>query len=73
MPPDTIERNLPALKDPALLRQHCLVDGRWIDADGARTFAVHNPATGRTIGTAPDLGAAETRRAIEAAERAFLA
>jgi succinate-semialdehyde dehydrogenase/glutarate-semialdehyde dehydrogenase len=71
MPPDTIERDLPALKDSALLRQQCLVDGKWIDADGARTFAVHNPATGRTIGTAPDLGAAETRRAIESAERAF--
>ncbi|HEY8244581.1 MAG: NAD-dependent succinate-semialdehyde dehydrogenase [Vicinamibacteria bacterium] len=71
MPPDTIERNLPALKDPALLRQQCLVDGTWIDADGTRTFVVRNPATGRTIGTAPDLGAAETRRAIAAAERAF--
>jgi len=71
MPPDTIERDLPALKDSTLLRQQCLVDGKWIDADGARTFAVHNPATGRTIGTAPDFGGAETRRAIEAAERAF--
>jgi len=71
MPPDTIERDLPALKDPALLRQQCLVDGKWIDADGKRTFEVGNPATGRRIGTAPDFGAAETRRAIEAAGRAF--
>ena len=30
-----------------------------------------NPATGRPIGTAPVFGAAETRRAIEAAERAL--
>ena len=71
MPPDTIEREAPALKDPSLLRQQCLVDGKWIDADGARTFAVRNPATSRTIGTIPHLGADETRRAIEAAERAF--
>ena len=71
MAPDTIERNLPALKDPTLLRQQCLVDGRWIDADGGRAFDVVNPATGRRIGTVPDFGAGETRRAIEAAARAF--
>ncbi|MEO8487617.1 MAG: NAD-dependent succinate-semialdehyde dehydrogenase, partial [Betaproteobacteria bacterium] len=71
MAPDTIERKLPALKDAALLRQQCHVDGHWIDADGGRTFEVVDPATGRAIGTAPDFGAAETRRAIDAASRAF--
>jgi succinate-semialdehyde dehydrogenase/glutarate-semialdehyde dehydrogenase len=71
MAPDTIERKLPTLKDPDLLRQQCHVDGRWIDADGGRTMDVRDPATGRAIGIAPVFGAAETRRAIEAAARAF--
>jgi succinate-semialdehyde dehydrogenase/glutarate-semialdehyde dehydrogenase len=59
------------LKDPNLLRQQCYVDGAWIDADDGRTIPVTNPATGETIGTVPRLGAAETRRAIEAAASAF--
>jgi len=59
------------LKDPTLLRQQCYVDGAWIDADAGGTVAVTNPATGEVIGTVPSLGAAETRRAIEAAAAAF--
>ena len=59
------------LRDPSLLRQQCYVDGAWIDADGGGTIEVTNPATGAVIGTVPTLGAAETRRAIEAAARAF--
>ena len=59
------------LKDPSLFRQACLVGGKWIEADSGRTIAVPNPATGEIIGTVPALGAAETRRAIEAAHRAY--
>jgi succinate-semialdehyde dehydrogenase/glutarate-semialdehyde dehydrogenase len=59
------------LKDPSLFRQACLVDGKWIEADSGKTIAVRNPATGETVGTVPALGAAETRRAIEAANRAY--
>jgi succinate-semialdehyde dehydrogenase/glutarate-semialdehyde dehydrogenase len=59
------------LKDPSLFRQACLVDGKWIEADSGRTIAVPNPATGEILGTVPALGAAETRRAIEAANRAY--
>ena len=59
------------LKDPSLLRQQCYVDGAWIDADGGGTIDVTNPATGERIGTVPNAGAGETRRAIEAAAQAF--
>ena len=59
------------LKDPSLFRQACLVDGKWIEADSGRTIAVRNPATGEILGTVPAFGAAETRRAIEAANRAY--
>ena len=70
MAPDTIER-ISTLRDPALLRQQCYVDGKWSDADGGATHAVVNPATGRPIGTVPVFLAKETRRAIEAADRAW--
>ncbi len=59
------------LKDPALFRQQCYIDGRWLDADGGKTIAVDNPATGEILGTVPNMGAAEARRAIEAANAAF--
>ena len=52
------------LKDPRLFRQQAYVDGAWVDADGRGTVDVDDPATGRKIGTVPDMGAAETRRAI---------
>ena len=61
----------PQLKDMSLFRQQCYVDGAWIDADSGQTIDVTNPATGEVLGTVPKLGTDETRRAIEAAERAW--
>ena len=55
------------LADKTLLKQLCYIDGQWISADSAQTFAVTNPASGETLASVPDAGAAETRRAIEAA------
>jgi len=59
------------LTDPSLFRQQCYIDGEWADADSGETQAVSNPATGEQIGTVPKMGAAETRRAIEAADAAW--
>ncbi len=59
------------LKNPALLRQQCYIDGQWVDADDGQTIDVTNPATGERIGTVPRMGAAETRRAIAAADAAW--
>ena len=59
------------LKNGALFRQACYVDGSWISARSGATIAVDNPATGEIIGTVPKLGATETRAAIEAADRAL--
>jgi succinate-semialdehyde dehydrogenase/glutarate-semialdehyde dehydrogenase len=64
------ERTLP-LKDQLLFRQQCYVNGEWINADSGAAFPVNNPADGSTLGTVPELGTAETRRAIEAADAAF--
>jgi len=59
------------IKDAKLFRQQCYVDGAWIDADDGATIPVTNPANDESIGTVPKLGAEETRRAIEAANRAW--
>ena len=60
-----------ALKDPALFRQEIYVDGGWQGAESGGRIRVANPATGELIGTVPKAGAAETRRAIEAAAKAL--
>ncbi len=59
------------LTDTALFRQQAYINGQWVGADAGATLAVDNPATGALIGTVPNMGAAETRRAIEAAGAAF--
>ena len=59
------------LKDARLFREACYVDGAWVKAKSGGTVAVDNPATGEIIGSVPKLGAAETREAIEAANKAF--
>jgi succinate-semialdehyde dehydrogenase / glutarate-semialdehyde dehydrogenase len=59
------------LKDPSLLRTQAYLNGQWSNADSGASFAVTNPATGELIGTVPDMGAAETRRAIAAAAQAW--
>ncbi len=59
------------LKNKALFRQQCYIDGVWADADSGETINVSNPANGEAVGTVPRMGADETRRAIEAAEAAF--
>jgi len=59
------------LRDPSLFRQACAVGGKWIEADSGETLEVRNPASGELVGTVPALGAAETRRAVEAAQAAL--
>ncbi len=62
---------VPGLSDPGLLRQRCLIGGEWRDADSGAQCEVHNPASGELLGTVPDMGADETRHAIDAAHAAF--
>ncbi|MGH8729241.1 MAG: NADP-dependent succinate-semialdehyde dehydrogenase [Burkholderiales bacterium] len=58
-------------KDSALFRQNCYINGSWVSADSGATLPVNNPANGELVGKVPDCGAAETRRAIEAADSAW--
>jgi len=62
---------MPNLKDPSLLRQQAFVGGVWCDADDGQTIAVINPANGETVASVPHMGAAETKRAIDAANAAW--
>ena len=59
------------LKDPKLLRTQAFSNGAWVNADNDATLSVTNPATGAVLGTVPNMGVAETRRAIAAAAAAF--
>jgi succinate-semialdehyde dehydrogenase / glutarate-semialdehyde dehydrogenase len=56
------------LKDKALLKDECYIDGCWVGSDA--TIDVTNPVNGETICTVPKLGRQETAHAIEAAEKA---
>jgi len=62
---------MPALRDASLLRTLAYIDGSWIGADSGKSFDVTNPADGSFIAPVPDMGPAEARRAIEAAQAAF--
>ncbi|HEY5788983.1 MAG TPA: succinate-semialdehyde dehydrogenase [Gammaproteobacteria bacterium] len=55
----------------ALMRSDAYIDGAWVAADDGARFAVTDPASGALLAELPDMGAAETRRAIEAADAAW--
>ena len=57
------------LSRPDLLREDCYLAGEWSGAN--ERIPVTNPATGETIANVPKFGAAETKRAIEAAAEAM--
>jgi succinate-semialdehyde dehydrogenase/glutarate-semialdehyde dehydrogenase len=59
------------LRDPGLFRNQAFIAGTWVPADSGATVDIANPATGALLAAVPDMGAAETRRAIEAANAAW--
>ena len=68
---DTATELRATMKDPSLLATRAYVAGAWIGADDGSTFEVTNPARGDVICTVPNLGPAETARAIAAAVAAM--
>ena len=60
------------LTNPTLFRTEAFVNGELIGADNGARLPVTNPATGALITDVAKTGAAETRRAIAAAETAML-
>src|SRR3981189_3262212 len=59
------------LKDSKLLRELCFIYGSGRGADNGGALDVKNPATAEKLGSIPNMGAAETRRAIAAASAAL--
>ena len=62
-----------SLSDPSLLKSQAYINGQWVDADNGATFPVTNPANGELIVEVAKAGAAETARAIDAADQAMRA
>ena len=54
----------------SLLKTQCFIDGQWV---GKPEISVTNKATGEEIAKVPRLGATETKQAIDAAAKAFVA
>src|SRR5687768_3529805 len=59
------------LKDPSLWKHEGFVAGAWTAAVSGRTTEILNPANRKSLGVVPSMGAAEARRAIEAAHAAL--
>lgn len=73
-PPRTygMSHSVPPLNDKSLLKSQAYVNGKWIDAKSGQTFEVTDPATGKVIGTMPEMNAEDTTAAIKAAEEALV-
>ena len=56
--------------DSGLIKTGAYINGQWVAADDGGLLDVTNPATGQVIAKVARCGAAETRRAIEAAHKA---
>ncbi|MCY7387876.1 MAG: NADP-dependent succinate-semialdehyde dehydrogenase [Burkholderiales bacterium] len=65
------ELKFPPLQDPSLFRNQSYIDGEWLNADAGLRFDIDNPADGSIIASVPNCGAAETKRAIAAANAAL--
>ncbi|HSB96170.1 MAG TPA: NAD-dependent succinate-semialdehyde dehydrogenase [Spongiibacteraceae bacterium] len=60
------------LTDQSLLKDKVLIGSAWCAADSGKTLAVTNPSNDDIVAQVPDCGAAETQRAIAAADTALI-
>jgi len=58
------------LTDRSLLKTQSYINGQWVDANSSSTFDVVDPATEVVIASVANLGAEQTREAIEIADKA---
>ncbi|KAF2752002.1 succinic semialdehyde dehydrogenase [Sporormia fimetaria CBS 119925] len=66
-----MEHSVPPLNDKSLFKSQAYVNGEWVDAKSGKTFEVTDPATGKVIGTMPEMDSADTEAAIAAAAAAL--
>ncbi|KAJ5222499.1 uncharacterized protein N7469_008739 [Penicillium citrinum] len=67
----TMGHSKPDLKDKSLFIEKSYINGEWVGAQSGETFEVHDPATGKLIGTCPELNTTDVEKAIQAASEAF--
>ena len=66
-----MEHSVPPLNDQSLLKDQTYINGKWVGAKSGQTFAVHDPASGKVIGSMPEMNKEDTEEAIKAAAAAF--
>ncbi len=66
-----MQHNVPSLSDKSLLKDKAYVNGQWVGAKSGKTFEVHDPASGKLIGTMPEMDKEDTEAAIKAAADAL--
>ncbi len=59
------------LHDPSLVKTGGFINGEWVDAVDAKTFAVENPSTAQLLASVANLGGEETQRAVVSAHQAM--
>ncbi len=59
------------LKNSGLFKQQVFIDGQWLEAEQNKSFAVINPATGKTIAHVPSVSEQQVVKAVEAADQAL--
>ena len=66
-----MSQEAPPLSDKSLYKTQGYINGRWVDAKSGETFNVTDPATGKVLGTMPDMDGEDTQEAITAAAEAL--
>jgi succinate-semialdehyde dehydrogenase/glutarate-semialdehyde dehydrogenase len=59
------------LKDKSLFKAQAYINGKWVSAKSGKTFEVTDPASGKVIGTMPDMNKEDAQEAINAGATAF--
>lgn len=58
------------LNNPKLLKDACLINGKWKKSKDEESIAVYNPFSGELLGNVPNLSIKEVEKAIHYAEKA---
>ncbi|WVF70080.1 hypothetical protein IAT40_004867 [Kwoniella sp. CBS 6097] len=69
--PKVTSENPLGLDDPSLFVQKGFIDGKYVETASGKTFEVDDPASGKIIGTCPEMTVEDTKRAIDSAHKAF--
>lgn len=67
----SISHTVPQLNDKSLFKEKAYINGKWVSAKSGKTFEVTDPASGKAIGTMPEMNRNDTEMAIQAAADAL--